>query len=273
MQQQAMLLAALAVTVMSVAPQVERPLVAPQTAAAEDEKVLGDVTLSGADPAPGNDDTAALQRALANCSGTGGQVYFPPGTYTVSQPVPAGWHPQMGPELNAQSIPLLPVPSHCTVFGAGSSSIVRFADSVNRAAFFRMFGTCSDHADGCGRCYNASSTATRPMGGVPAADCNGQVGKGGPPGHDWPNCNFTCPRAASVQNVTIQDLYLWGSTNFTTYYPTPASPVGTAGFREHGAAVYFYQGDPTQVRQRLFLRQCIDLPTNDQFTKTGLGQT
>ena len=102
MQQQAMLLAALAVTVMSVAPQVERPLVAPQTAAAEDEKVLGDVTLSGADPAPGNDDTAALQRALANCSGTGGQVYFPPGTYTVSQPVPAGWHPQMGPELQPQ---------------------------------------------------------------------------------------------------------------------------------------------------------------------------
>jgi hypothetical protein len=241
-----MMLAALAATgaVVGVAAPTERPLNTQK--AIGGPVVLGDVTVYGADPAPGNDDTAALQRALSNCSHTNGQVYFPPGTYTVSRPVPAGWHPQMGAELNAQSIPLLPVPSHCIVFGVGSSSVVRFADSVNRAAFFRMFGTCSDHADGCGRCYNATASKPRPRGGVPAADCNGQVGKNGPPGRDWPNCNFTCPRARSVQNVTIRDLKLWGSTNYTSYYPTPTSPRGTAGFREHGAAVYFYQGDSSQ---------------------------
>eukprot|EP01050_Picozoa_sp_SAG11_P031270 SAG11_NODE_9645_length_892_cov_3.827238_1_plen_183_part_00 len=88
--------------------------------------VSGDVRLYGADPAPGNDDTAALRRALANCSQTGGQVFFPAGTYTVSHPVPVGWHPQMGEVLNKQSVPgpILPVPSHCTVFGEGNRWLI-----------------------------------------------------------------------------------------------------------------------------------------------------
>lgn len=115
-----------------------------------EQAVLGDVTWYGADPRDGNDDTAALQAALVNCSNTGGQVFFPRGTYTVSFPVPAGWHPQMGAALDAQSIPLLPVPSHCLVFGVGAGpgdSMVKFADTVNVAAFFRMFGTCSAHGE------------------------------------------------------------------------------------------------------------------------------
>eukprot|EP01048_Picozoa_sp_COSAG05_P030328 COSAG05_NODE_10472_length_563_cov_0.946121_1_plen_77_part_10 len=46
--------------------------------------VPGDVRLYDADPADdGGDDTAALRRALANCSATGGQVYFPSGVYTI----------------------------------------------------------------------------------------------------------------------------------------------------------------------------------------------
>ena len=40
--------------------------------------VDGDVRLYGADPSPGNDDTAALQKALANCSNTNAQVYTRP---------------------------------------------------------------------------------------------------------------------------------------------------------------------------------------------------
>ena len=84
--------------------------------------VSGDIRLYGADPSPGNDDTAALQKALANCSNTNGQVYIPAGTYTVSRPVPAGWHPRMGAVLNDQATPILPVPSHCTVFGDGDTS-------------------------------------------------------------------------------------------------------------------------------------------------------
>jgi hypothetical protein len=200
--------------------------------------VLGDVTAYGADPRDGNDDTAALQAALANCSNTGGQVFLPRGNYTVSRPVPAGWHPQMDDQLNAQSIPILPVPSHCLVFGVGAGagdSVVKFAESVNRAAFFRMFGTCSAHTDGCGHCAPNSSAP-----GVPPVDCNGQMGPTGPPGHNWKNCNFTCPAAKSVHNVTFQDLFLWGSTSFTAYKGQ------TAGFREHGAGIYFYQGDATQ---------------------------
>ena len=49
--------------------------------------IAGDVRLYGADPAPAGDDTAAMQRALANCSETNGQVYIPSGTFTVSRPV------------------------------------------------------------------------------------------------------------------------------------------------------------------------------------------
>jgi len=83
---------------------------------------------------------------------------------------------------------------------------VNFADSVNRAAFFRMFGTCSSHADGCGLCCTGGDDCitthdnlTRRT-GVPAVDCNNQSGPTGPPGHDWHACNFTCPPAPSVQN-------------------------------------------------------------------------
>ena len=83
---------------------------------------------------------------------------------------------------------------------------MNFADSVNRAAFFRMFGTCSSHADGCGLCCTGGDDCitthdnlTRRT-GVPAVDCNNQSGPTGPPGHDWHACNFTCPPAPSVQN-------------------------------------------------------------------------
>ena len=83
---------------------------------------------------------------------------------------------------------------------------MKFADSVNRAAFFRMFGTCSSHADGCGLCCTGGDDCitthdnlTRRT-GVPAVDCNNQSGPTGPPGHDWHACNFTCPPAPSVQN-------------------------------------------------------------------------
>ena len=179
-----------------------------------DARLAGDVTRYGADPAPENDDTAALKRALANCSNTNGQVFFPAGTYTVSRTVPPGWHPQMGELLIQQSVPILPVPSHCTVFGEGNASLVNLADSVNRAAFFRIFGTCSAHADGCGHCSNSTSGKSNPSGGtVPAKDCNGQMGPSGPPGYNWPNCNFTCPSAPSVTNITFRDLYLWGRTS------------------------------------------------------------
>ena len=160
---------------------------------------------------------------------------------------------------------------------------MNFADSVNRAAFFRMFGTCSSHADGCGLCCTGGDDCitthdnlTRRT-GVPAVDCNNQSGPTGPPGHDWHACNFTCPPAPSVQNgarhhrmpppplslrwavsptlhmnkccvpVTIRDLFLGGSTTFTAYYPKNATdPDFTSGFREHGAAIYFYQGDTSQ---------------------------
>jgi hypothetical protein len=209
-----------------------------------DTVVAGDVRLYGADPAPGNDDTAALRWALANCSQTNGQVFIPAGTYTVSHPVPAGWHPQMGEVLNQQAVPILPVPSHCTVFGEGNASVVNLAESVNRAAFFRMFGICSGHVDGCGHCANVTSGKSAPSGGiVPAKDCNGQMGPSGPPGHNWPNCNFTCPSVPSVTNITFRDLYLWGSTSYECY---SGCSKGTAGFREHGAAIYYYQADTSQ---------------------------
>jgi hypothetical protein len=216
----------------------------------DDARLAGDVTRYGADPAPGNDDTASLQRALANCSNTNGQVFIPAGTYTVSRPVPPGWHPQMGDVLNEQMVPILPVPSHCTVFGQGNASVVKLGESVNRAAFFRMFGSCSAHTDGCGRCCNCNGTdcektcKSGPSGGmVPPQDCNGQMGPTGPPGHNWPNCNMTCPPGPSVENITYRDLYLDGSTSFTCYSGCAKS---TAGFREHGAAIYYYQADTSQ---------------------------
>ena len=202
-------------------------------------------------------DTAAMQRALANCSETNGQVYIPAGTFTVSRPVPQDWHPQMGDILNKQSIPILHVPSHCTVFGDGDASLVKFADSVNRAAFFRMFGTCSAHVDGCGHCCTGGADCMQTHGnvtsrlGVPPADCNNQSGPTGKPGHNWNNCNFTCPSAPSVSNVSFHDLYLDGSTSFTHYYATSNTDTKwTAGFREHGAAIYYYQGDPSQPPMR-----------------------
>ena len=216
----------------------------------DDARLAGDVTRYGADPAPGNDDTAALQKALANCSNTNGQVFIPAGTFTVSQPVPPGWHPQMGDVLNQQMVPILPVPSHCTVFGEGNASVVKLGEAVNRAAFFRMFGSCSAHTDGCGRCCNCNGTdcaktcKSGPSGGmVPPADCNGQMGPDGPPGHNWPNCNMTCPPGPSVENITYRDLYLDGSTTFTCYSGCAKS---TAGFREHGAAIYYYQADTSK---------------------------
>ena len=222
----------------------------PPRGADDSARLAGDVRRYGADPAPGNDDTVALQRALANCSNTNGQVFFPAGTYTVSRPVPADWHPQMGDILNEQSVPILPVPSHCTVFGEGTTSVVKLGESVNRAAFFRMFGTCSAHADGCGRCCNCNGTnctevcKSGPSGGfVPPEDCNGQRGPTGPPGYNWPVCNMTCPPAPSVENITFRDLFLDGSTSYTCYSGCSKS---TAGFREHGAAIYFYQADTSQ---------------------------
>ena len=159
----------------------------------------------------------------------------------------------MGDILNKQSIPILHVPSDCTVFGDGDTSIVNFADSVNRAAFFRMFGTCSAHVDGCGHCCTGAADCMQTHEnvtsrlGVPPADCNNQSGPTGKPGHDWNNCNFTCPSAPSVSNVSFHDLYLDGSTSFTHYYATSNTDTKwTAGFREHGAAIYYYQGDPSQ---------------------------
>ena len=60
----------------------------------------------GAIPNDGKDDTLALRAALGNCSKGGGAVYIPPGNYTVSK------------LTVASSVTILPIPSHCHVFGA-----------------------------------------------------------------------------------------------------------------------------------------------------------
>eukprot|EP01050_Picozoa_sp_SAG11_P020052 SAG11_NODE_3311_length_2530_cov_2.928425_2_plen_195_part_00 len=76
-----------------------------------------------------------------------------------------------------------------------------------------------------------------------ATDRIRQMGPSGPPGHNWPDCNFTCPSAPSVTNITFRDLYLWGSTSYKCY---SGCSTPTSGFREHGAAIYYYQADTNQ---------------------------
>jgi hypothetical protein len=160
------------------------------------------VAAFGAIPDDGKDDTLALRHALASCSSTGGAVYIPPGHYIVSALTVA----QGGP-LPTKTEDILPVPSNCHVFGGGrdegaSQTTIAFATTGGKD------GLGVNGVDGCwwrmfGWCGNSS-----------AGLCTS------PP-----------------SNVSITDLHLSGSTNYTNY-------TQIAGQREHGSLIFFYQVNP-----------------------------
>jgi hypothetical protein len=155
----------------------------------------------GAIPNDGKDDTIALRAALRNCSQGGGAVYIPPGNYTVSQLTVA----QGGP-LPRPAVEILPVPANCHVFGGGRDSPRR--TTIAFATAGGADGQGVNGVDGCwwrmfGWCGNAS-------GGL-------------------------CTSPPS--NITISDLHLSGSTNYT-------NGAQIAGQREHGSLIFFYQQDP-----------------------------
>jgi hypothetical protein len=180
----------------------------------------------GAIPDDGKDDTLALRRALADCRRSGGAVYIPPGQYIVSHLTTA----QGGP-LPVATIDILPVPADCHVFGGGREGASR--TTVALATTGGADGRGVNGVDGCwwrmfGWCGNVS-----------AGLC-------------------TSPPA----NVTITDLHLTGSTNYTNY-------TQIAGQREHGSLIFFYQSNPVLLPivgvtiERIFAEavagDCIDL--------------
>ena len=93
--------------------------------------ITGDVTLFGAVPDDGKDDTAAIQRALDSCAKNGGMAFVPTGTYTISLPA-----------RPAQRVidTCLVLPSNCTLFGEGEASILKWDSSVNSQNWWRMLG-------------------------------------------------------------------------------------------------------------------------------------
>ena len=159
-----------------------------------------DARYHGAVPDDGKDDTVALRWAFGNCTTTG-SVYIPPGEYIVSPLTTA-----VGGPLPHATVDILPVPSNCHVYGAGHTG-----NDVTTIALATSGGTDGagvNGVDGCwwrmiGWCGNSS-----------AGLCTN------PP-----------------SNITISDLHLSGSTNYTNY-------TQIAGQREHGSLIFFYQGNP-----------------------------
>ena len=166
----------------------------------------------GAIPNDGRDDTLALRWALGNCSsatadggGSGGAVYIPPGRYSVS-PLTM----KQGGPLPVPTVDILPVPSHCHVFGGGRTGAR--ATTIALATSGGADGKGVNGVDGCwwrmfGWCGNASASRCR-----------------SPP-----------------TNITISDLHLSGSTNYTSYDQI-------AGEREHGSLIFFYARAPMVIR-------------------------
>ena len=152
----------------------------------------------GAVPNDGIDDTVALQWALRNCSVTGGSVFIPPGSYIVSPLSTA----QGGP-LPLQSVDTLPLPSNCHVRGGGREGA------------------------------NATTIYFATTGGTDGKGVNGVDGL------SWHMFGWCGTHGCTVppSNISISDLHLSGSTNYTNY-------TQIAGAREHGSLIFFYQTNP-----------------------------
>lgn len=151
----------------------------------------------GAVPNDGKDDTIALRWALGNCSKTAGAVFIPPGKYIVSMLTT-----KLGGPLPVPTVDILPVPSNCHVYGGGRTG------------------------------PNATTIAMSTTGGADGKGVNGVNGC-------WWRMFGWCGNASRYSchnepsNITITDLHLSGSTNYTNYGQI-------AGEREHGSLIFFY---------------------------------
>eukprot|EP01043_Picozoa_sp_COSAG02_P081564 COSAG02_NODE_19992_length_853_cov_2.160477_1_plen_208_part_01 len=146
----------------------------------------------GAIPDDGKDDTVALRYLLGNCSKGGGEVFIPAGHYTVS-PLTT----QQGGPLPVKTVDILPVSSNCHVRGAGHSP--RAMPNVTTIAMATTGGADGKGVNGVDGCW------WRMFG--------------------WCGNTSRCHEVPS--NITITDLHLSGSTNYTEY-------AQIAGEREHG---------------------------------------
>jgi hypothetical protein len=151
----------------------------------------------GAVPNDGKDDTVALRWALGNCSKTGGAVFIPPGKYIVSMLTT-----KLGGPLPVPTVDILPVPSNCHVYGGG-----RTGPKATTIAMSTTGGADGKGVNGVNGCW------WRMFGWC------GNVSRQGC--HNEPS------------NITITDLHLSGSTNYTNYGQI-------AGEREHGSLIFFY---------------------------------
>jgi hypothetical protein len=172
----------------------------------------------GAIPDDGKDDTVALRYLLGNCSKGGGEVFIPAGHYTVS-PLTT----KQGGPLPVKTVDILPVPSNCHVRGAGHSPLAM--PNVTTIAMATTGGADGKGVNGVDGCW------WRMFG--------------------W--CGNTSRCHETPSNITITDLHLSGSTNYTEY-------AQIAGTREHGSLVFFYAPDQTSVIkgitvQRLFVEK------------------
>jgi hypothetical protein len=74
----------------------------------------GDVTLFGAWPDDGQDDTAIIQKVLDGCADSRGRAFVPAGTYIISLPK----YPNVTDTC-------LVIPSNCTLYGEGETSVLK----------------------------------------------------------------------------------------------------------------------------------------------------
>jgi hypothetical protein len=160
----------------------------------------------GATPDDGKDDTLALRWALGNCSATGGAVRIPAGHYIVS-PFTVSNGGSL-PEGFPATVEMLPVPSNCHVYGDGRDGL------RNTTIVMSTTGGSDDQGvngvDGC-----------------------------------WWRMFGWCPHRPCINppsNLTITDLHLSGSTNWTGY-----GNSSIAGQREHGSLIFFYAANGTSV--------------------------
>jgi len=90
-----------------------------------------DITQFGATGDDLSDDTAAIEKALAQCAADGGgRVLIPAGTFILSR--------------HGVESPILEAPSNTTIQGEGAASILKFDPKVNDSNFWRMIGAPVD---------------------------------------------------------------------------------------------------------------------------------